>query len=151
MFDWRPSLLGNRKLNTPMHTRDSSTVGSDTLTTPVLLLTIATNSRKASVFYRAVRVLYRGGNREHDSVFVSQSPESKWVSSQFSSRSETSAQCGSVSGIRDTSAKVFIVIVTICSLISISNKSGIQSEPASSYQSHHTRYTWQYCDICTRC
>jgi hypothetical protein len=45
----RPSLLGNRKLNTPMHTRNSSTVGSDTLTTPVLLVTIATNSRKASV------------------------------------------------------------------------------------------------------
>jgi hypothetical protein len=42
-------LLGNRKLNTPMHTRDSSTVRSDTLTTPVLLVTIATNSRKASV------------------------------------------------------------------------------------------------------
>jgi hypothetical protein len=36
-------------LNNPMHTRDSSTVGSDTLTTPVLLVTIATNSRKASV------------------------------------------------------------------------------------------------------
>jgi hypothetical protein len=32
-----------------MHTRDSSTVGSDTLTTPVLLVTIATNNRKASV------------------------------------------------------------------------------------------------------
>jgi hypothetical protein len=44
-----PSLLGNRKLNTPMHTRDSSTVGSDTLTTPVLLVTIETNSRTASV------------------------------------------------------------------------------------------------------
>jgi hypothetical protein len=49
LFDWRPSLLGNRKLNTPMHTRDSSTVGSDMLTTPVLLVIIATNSRKASV------------------------------------------------------------------------------------------------------
>jgi hypothetical protein len=49
VFDWRLSLLGNRKLNTPMHTRDSSTVGSGTLTTPVLLVTIATNSRKASV------------------------------------------------------------------------------------------------------
>jgi hypothetical protein len=34
-------------MNTPIHTRDSSTVGSDTLTTPVLLVTIATNSRKA--------------------------------------------------------------------------------------------------------
>jgi hypothetical protein len=32
-----------------MHTRDPSTVGSDTLTIPVLLVTIATNSRKASV------------------------------------------------------------------------------------------------------
>jgi hypothetical protein len=32
-----------------MHTRDSSTVGSDTLTNPVLLVTVATNSRKASV------------------------------------------------------------------------------------------------------
>jgi hypothetical protein len=30
-----------------MHTRDPSTVGNDTLTTPVLLVTIATNSRKA--------------------------------------------------------------------------------------------------------
>jgi hypothetical protein len=67
-----------------MHTRDSSTAGSDTLTTPVLLVTIATNnrkasvvriatnnrkasvvsiatnSRKASVFCPAVRVLYSG-------------------------------------------------------------------------------------------
>jgi hypothetical protein len=32
-----------------MHTRDSSTVGSDTLTTPVPLVTIVTNSRMASV------------------------------------------------------------------------------------------------------
>jgi hypothetical protein len=69
-------------LKIPMHTWDSSTVGSDTLTTPGLLVTIATNSRKASVgriainsrkasvgclatnsmkasvFYWAVRVLY---------------------------------------------------------------------------------------------
>jgi hypothetical protein len=36
-------------LKTLMHTRDSSIVGSDTLTTPVLLVTTATNSRKASV------------------------------------------------------------------------------------------------------
>jgi hypothetical protein len=43
VFDWRPSL------NTPMHTRESSTVGSDTLTTPVLLVTIATKSRKVIV------------------------------------------------------------------------------------------------------
>jgi hypothetical protein len=49
VFDRRPSLLGNRKLNTLMHTWDSSTVGSDMLTTPVLLVTIAANSRKASV------------------------------------------------------------------------------------------------------
>jgi hypothetical protein len=49
VFDWRPSLLGNRKLNTPMHTRHTSTVGSDTLTTPVLLVTITTNIRNASV------------------------------------------------------------------------------------------------------
>jgi hypothetical protein len=32
-----------------MHTRDTSTEGSDTLATPVLLVTIATNSRKARV------------------------------------------------------------------------------------------------------
>jgi hypothetical protein len=32
-----------------MHTRDPSTIGSDTLTTPVLLVTIATKSRKAIV------------------------------------------------------------------------------------------------------
>jgi hypothetical protein len=36
-------------LNTPMHTRGTLTVGSDTLTTLVLLVTIATNSRKAGV------------------------------------------------------------------------------------------------------
>jgi hypothetical protein len=36
----------------------------DTLTIPVLLVTIATNSRKASVFHRAVRVLYRGDNSQ---------------------------------------------------------------------------------------
>jgi hypothetical protein len=40
----------------------------DTLTTPVLLVTIATNSKKGSLFYRAVRVLYRGGSRDHESV-----------------------------------------------------------------------------------
>jgi hypothetical protein len=74
------SLLGNR--NTSM----------DTLTTLVLLVTIATKSRKAtvgcmatnsgkasvgriatnsgkaSIFHRAVRVLYRGGSREHEPV-----------------------------------------------------------------------------------
>jgi hypothetical protein len=60
------SLLGNRSTS------------MDTLATPVLLVTIATNSgkasvgrmatnsRKASVFHRVVRVLYRGGNREHE-------------------------------------------------------------------------------------
>jgi hypothetical protein len=39
VFDWRPSLLGNRSLNSSM----------DTLTTPVLLRYMVTNSRRASV------------------------------------------------------------------------------------------------------
>jgi hypothetical protein len=88
---WRPSLLGNSKLNTPMHTRDSPTVWSDTLTTPVLLVTIATNnrtasigriatnSRKASVFYRAVRVLY-SGQQQRSPVSLSLESESSSVS-----------------------------------------------------------------------
>jgi hypothetical protein len=39
VFDWRPSLLGNRSRNSSM----------DTLTTPVLLRYMVTNSRRASV------------------------------------------------------------------------------------------------------
>jgi hypothetical protein len=41
VFDWRPSLLGNRSRNSSM----------DTLTTLVLLRYMVTNSRKASVSY----------------------------------------------------------------------------------------------------
>jgi hypothetical protein len=94
-----------------MHTRDSTPVGSDPLPTPVRLVTIATNSRKASVgriatnsrkasvgclatnsrkvsvFYRAIRVLYRDKSREHELVSgmrVSQSLEAE----EYSARSE---------------------------------------------------------------
>jgi hypothetical protein len=48
-------------------------------------------------------------------------------------------QCSSDSRIQEaTSAKVFIIIVIcVVAVISIANKSGIQSEPSSSYQSHY--------------
>jgi hypothetical protein len=44
VFDWRPSLLGNRSRNSSM----------DTLTTPVLLRYMVNNSTKASVSYCCV-------------------------------------------------------------------------------------------------
>jgi hypothetical protein len=52
LFDWRLPLLGNSNLNTPMHTLDSTTVGIDTLTTSVLLVTIvfASQSLEAEEF-----------------------------------------------------------------------------------------------------
>jgi hypothetical protein len=113
-----------------MQTRDSSTVGSGKLTTPVLLVTIATNSTKASIFYRAVRVLY---NRQQQRAPVSRSPKLIYVSRSpesvsgirvsqspeaegFSPRSERSVVYNSVSGIQEaTSAIVVSVIVTCCS------------------------------------
>jgi hypothetical protein len=92
----------------------------DTLTIPVLLVTratnsrkagvgrIATNSRRAGVFYRAVLVLYIGQKQrarvsslQNQSESV-ESPESVRPSLSVpaeSPRSETSAQCSSVSGI----------------------------------------------------
>jgi hypothetical protein len=82
------SLLGNRNTST------------DTLTTPVHLLCmvtnsrkgsvgcIATNSRRANVFFRAVRVLYRVGNRGHQ-------PVSLWDLSEL-----VSLRCQSFSGIK---------------------------------------------------
>jgi hypothetical protein len=116
VYDWRPSLLGNRKFNTPMYKRDSSTVGSNTLTNLVLLVTIATNSRKASVgriatnsrkasvgriatnirkasvFYRAVRVLCSG---QQQRAPVSLWNQSEWVSlrKQKSSVLAVRSQC----------------------------------------------------------
>jgi hypothetical protein len=50
------SLLGNH--NTSM----------DTLTTPVLLRCMVTSNRKASIFLRDVRVLYREDNTQSSSV-----------------------------------------------------------------------------------
>jgi hypothetical protein len=110
----------------------------DTLTTPVLLVTIATNSRKASVgriasnsrktsvFYRAVRVLYSGQQRAQVSLRQSASEVSLRQSvsrnqsasvgrasqSSVSPRSETSAQCSSVSGIRGATTDI-VLIVTV--------------------------------------
>jgi hypothetical protein len=54
VFDWRPSLLGNRSLNNSM----------DTLTTPVLLRCMVTNSGKASVSNVAGTVLKREDNTQ---------------------------------------------------------------------------------------
>jgi hypothetical protein len=57
VFDWWPSLLGNRGRNSPM----------DTLTTPVLLRYMATNSRRASVSIVA------GSVKEGKTIHASQS------------------------------------------------------------------------------
>jgi hypothetical protein len=54
VFDWRPSLLGNRSRSSSM----------DTLTTPVLLRYMVTNSRRASVSIVAGTVLKREDNTQ---------------------------------------------------------------------------------------
>jgi hypothetical protein len=97
VFDWRPSLLGNR-------TRSSS---MDTVTTPVMLRYMVTNSGRASVSIVAGSV--KEGKTIHS---LSPRPSAFGVSlrqpvsgirvsqsSSVSPRSETSAQCSSVSGI----------------------------------------------------
>jgi hypothetical protein len=95
----------------------------DTLTTPVLLRYMVTNSRNASV-----------------SIFASSVKEGKTIhasqSTSVSPRSETSVQCISDRRIREAtsaSVKMFLVIVICVVIISIANKSGIQSEPSSCY------------------
>jgi hypothetical protein len=60
-----PSLLCNRKLNTlSLLGNRKLDISMDTLATPVLFRCTATNNRKASVFYRVIRLLYREGNRQ---------------------------------------------------------------------------------------
>jgi hypothetical protein len=54
VFDWRPSLLGNRSRNSSM----------DTLTTPVLLRCMVTNSRRANVSIVSGTVLKREDNTQ---------------------------------------------------------------------------------------
>jgi hypothetical protein len=101
VFDWRSSLLGNRSRNSSM----------DTLTTPVLLRYMVTNSRRARVFIVAGSV--KEGKTIHR---VSPRPSAFGVSqsSSVSRRSETSVQCSSNSRIQEaTSDKVFTIIV-IC-------------------------------------
>jgi hypothetical protein len=111
------SLLGNRNIS------------MDTLTTPIFLRCMVTNSWKASVSIVAGSV--KEGKTIHEvslrrpAFGVSQSssviPRSLHQSvfgvsqcSAVSPRSETSAQCSSVSRIQEaTSAKVFTIIV-IC-------------------------------------
>jgi hypothetical protein len=116
VFDWRPSLLGNRSRNSYM----------DTLTTPVLLRYMVTNSRRASVSIVAGSV--KEGKTIHK---VSPRPSAFEVSLRQSApeigRQSVSGislrqwvlevkQCSSVSRIQEaTSAVVVSVIVTICS------------------------------------
>jgi hypothetical protein len=80
MFDWRPWLLGNRS-------RNSST---DTLTTPVLLHYMVTNSRRASVCIvpgsvKEGKTIHRVSPRPSAfEVSLRQSPESE----EYSAHSE---------------------------------------------------------------
>jgi hypothetical protein len=63
VFDWRPSLLGNRSRSSSM----------DTLTTPVLLRYMVNNSRKASVSIVAGSV--EKGRQYTESVYASRPTE----------------------------------------------------------------------------
>jgi hypothetical protein len=113
VFDWRPSLLGNRSRNGSM----------DTLTTPVLLRCMVTNSGKVSVSIVAGSVkegktIHRVSLRQSASeVSLRQSVSvisARIQSSSVSRRSETSVQCSFDSSILEAmSAKVFTIIV-IC-------------------------------------
>jgi hypothetical protein len=87
----------------------------DTLTTPVLLVIIAANSRKARFSVGPSKCYILDNNREHESVFgirVSVSWKQKSSVLAVSPRNETSVQCSSVSRIQAASAKVFTLIVT---------------------------------------
>jgi hypothetical protein len=84
VFDWRSSLLGNRSHNSSM----------DTLTTPVLLRYMVTNSRKANVSYRCVMwkptvgkpvfplllAVLRKGSQYTESVYAGRPPKLVYVS-----------------------------------------------------------------------
>jgi hypothetical protein len=84
VFDWRPSLLGNRSRNSSM----------DTLTTPVLLLAVLKKGRQYTelvLVRRPSKLVY--ASRSPKLVFVSES--SKWDVSavQFRQRDSRSQEC----------------------------------------------------------
>jgi hypothetical protein len=105
VFDWRPSSLGNRSLNSSMNT----------LTTPVLLRYMVTNSRRASVSIVA------GSVKEGKTIHTSQSTSVSLR--RQSARSET-AQCSSDSRIQEAtnaSVKMFAVIV-MCAAVNLQSE-----------------------------
>jgi hypothetical protein len=68
------------------------------------------------------------------SVFGVSLRQSASEAEAVSRQSETSAQSGSVSGIRKANSAIVLIVIVICVvIISTQNKSGIQSKTSSSY------------------